>query len=420
MKKLFLLLILIYPIIGFSQPAGTITDESKVPSYVLPDILTSLKGEKIMNAEQWEKVRRPEILKIFQDQIYGNVPGELKISEIIVHEEGSEALNGLAIRKQVDLVFRKGKHKLSVGVLIYLPHVSDPVPVFLGCNFIGNHACSEDSQIRISDSWAPNHSVDGIFNNTLTEQSRGATSDQWPIESIIKNGFGVATYYSGDIDPDKHDFTDGIHPFFYKRGQTEPASDEWGTIAAWAWGLSRVLDYLEQDKRVDAGKVIVFGHSRMGKAATWAAASDRRFAACISNNSGCMGAALSRRKFGETVSAINKSFPHWFCENFKQYDDKEENLPIDQHMLLALIAPRPLYVASATEDLWADPKGEYLSAWHAGDVYKLYGLKGLTKDEMPAPDTPVSGVVSYHLRTGRHDMISYDWEQYFVFAKSIK
>jgi len=416
MKKILLAVFFIASFAVYSQRPGTIYDEEKVPLYTLPEIMVAQNGRKIRNLKQWEKIRKPEILRLFQQEVFGKVPGKLEITEIIVHENAGEALGGLAVRKQLDLIFRNNNQEIAVGLLIYLPKTDAPVPVFLGYNFMGNHTILNDPHIRLSPSWIQDNPSLGVIHNQITEQSRGVQDNRWHVEKIVKAGYGLATVYYGDIDPDKNDFLDGIHPLFYNSGQENPASDEWGAIAAWSWGLSRVMDYLEKEDQINAKQVIVIGHSRLGKTALWAAASDPRFAACISNNSGCMGAALSKRIFGETVGVINSSFPHWFCGNFKKYNGREDELPVDQHLLLAAIAPRPLYVASATADLWADPKGEFLSAKLASEVYSLYGLKGLTIDEMPKPDSPVSGVVSYHIRTGKHDITGYDWEQYIRFA----
>jgi len=400
----------------YAQRENVISDESKVPAYQLPDVLTRFNGRKVKTSKVWFNKQRPEILKFFTTEVYGKVPGKMNISEVKIRETSDKALNGLAIRKQVSLIFRKDSLNLEVNVLMYLPRVQQKVPVFLAYNFTGNHAVYNDPAIRLTESWVADNPSLGIINNQVTEQSRASASNRWPVEEIIKAGYGLVTVYYGDVDPDKNDFTDGIHPFFYKPNQVKPRYDEWGSIAAWAWGLSRVMDYLETDRLVDVTKVAVLGHSRLGKTALWAGATDQRFAMVISNESGCGGAALSKRKFGETVQIINTSFPHWFCGNFLKYNDNEELLPVDQHMLLALIAPRPLYVASAEGDKWADPKGEFLSAKYASVVYELLGGEGLPVKKMPAVNKPVMGTIGYHIRSGKHDLTTYDWTQYIKFA----
>lgn len=418
MKSLLLVLFLTALIAPAAQAQreNVIDEESKVPGYQLPDVLTRFKGGTVQTGKAWFKKQRPDILKLFTNEVYGKVPGKLPVSDFKVWETSDKALNGLAVRRQLSLFFRKNDRLLEVNVLMYLPKTVQKAPVFLAYNFTGNHAVYNDAHIRLTESWVRNDPSVGIINNQVTEQSRATSSNRWPVEEIIKAGYGLVTVYYGDVDPDKNDFSDGIHPFFYTDKQTKPRMNEWGSLAAWAWGLSRVMDYLEKDSLADAKHVAVLGHSRLGKAALWAGATDQRFAMVVSNESGCGGAALSRRKFGETLQIINTSFPHWFCDNFIKYSDNEDRLPVDQHMLLALMAPRPLYVASAEGDQWADPRGEFLSAKHASPVYELLGLEGLPAKEMPEVNQPVMGTIGYHIRSGKHDLTLYDWQQYIRFA----
>ena len=417
MNKLSILVLLFFLSPFLSAQNDVNYDESKVPGFEVPDPLKTFKGKNINSIKKWEKKRRPELLDFFTQNVYGEIPGNLEIDTYKIIEESDNALNGKAIRKQIELMFRKNDRTLGFNILLYLPKSEDRVPVFVGYNFYGNHTVTDDVNVIISSAWARDNESFGIINNQLTEQSRGVRKDRWAIDKIIDAGFGLATIYYGEIDPDKNDFSDGVHPFFYVDDQQRPASNEWGSISAWSWGLSRAMDYFREDENVDESKVIVFGHSRLGKTSLWAGATDERFAGVISNDSGCGGAAMSKRAFGETVWRINSSFPHWFCKMFNKYNKKEEDLPVDQHELIALIAPRPVYVASAEEDRWADPRGEFLSAYYATPVYELYGKEGIPSDTMPEVNQPIQNIVAYHIRTGKHDVTDFDWEQYIKWAE---
>ena len=360
--------------------------------------------------KEWKKVHRPAIMDFFLTDVYGHYPQKQVTPRFELLEQSDKALGGKAVRKQVAI--HLDGMDTPILLLIYQPAgVKGKVPAFVGMNFKGNHQINIDPEIIISAN-APTGKDLG------TDAPRGAASSRWPLEEIVGAGYAVATIYRGDVDPDFDDnFQNGIHPLFYRAGQTKPDAEQWGTIGAWAWGLSRVMDYLEQDKSIDHKRVAVIGHSRLGKTSLWAGATDERFAIVISNDSGCGGAALSIRKVGETVAKINKSFPHWFCDNYNKYNDNEEALLVDQQGLIALIAPRPVYVASATEDEWADPEGEFLSALYASPVYELYGKKGLAVSSMPKSEQPsIEGYVGYHIRTGKHDITLYDWQQYIKFA----
>lgn len=391
-------------------------DEAKVARYTLPDPLTLSDGSKVTTTAQWQEQRRPELLELFKQHVYGAMPPSRQPTSTERSSVDREALGGKALRLEVTLSFATPTQDgPSVRALMYLPRNAskeNPCPAFIGYNFGGNHTVHTDPGISLSTVW-PRRS--GGEPNVADASTRGKSASRWAIEKIVSRGYALITIYYGDVDPDFYDgFKNGVHalyPEYQNRG------DNWTSIGAWAWGLSRVLDYLQDTGgMIDARRVAVIGHSRLGKTSLWTGATDERFALVISNNSGCGGAALARRRFGETVERINTSFPHWFCTQHQMYNENEHALPVDQHMLVALMAPRPIYIASAQRDRWADPRGEFLSAVGADPVYKLLGTEGLPTHEWPPVDTPVVGRIGYHVRTGKHDVTEYDWEQYLAFA----
>ncbi len=388
-------------------------NESKVPQFTLPDVLTCNNGKKVKTIKDWETIRRLELLEIFSSLEYGRTPTEkIKVSYDLLSEDPN-ALNGKATRKQVLFTFTNGRKKIEAILLLYLPNkVNGKAPVFIGYNFLGNQSTTTEKPIFASPSM---HLSEDPSSEVWI---RASQKRRWPFEMIIDRGYAVATMFYGDIYPDLYGLRDySIISLFSDYDKRSKNHDEWNAIGAWAWGSSRIADYIiDNESRIDGNRIALLGHSRQGKAALWAGAQDTRFKVVISNCSGCGGAALSKRVFGENVARITTTFPHWFCPAFNQYAGNEASMPFDQHELLALIAPRHLYVASAEEDMWADQKGEYLGAYYTKDVYKLYGMHGLDSPIPPAIEQPIHNDVGYHIRRGIHDVTNFDWTQYLNYC----
>jgi hypothetical protein len=405
------------PAVAQARP-GTNYDESQVPPYTLPDPLVAADGTTVADAAAWRATRRGEILRLFETHVYGKSPPRPAEIPFEVTAVDKAALNGKAVRKEVAIYVAGKKDGPRMDLLVYLPAgAKRPVPAFVGLNFRGNHTVHRDPGIALPLQWVRDKEK-GVARQRAAESARGSLASRWPVERILERGYAVATAYCGDLEPDfpggwKHGVRAALGP---AGAETEFAPDDWGAIGAWAWGLRRAMDYLEKDADFDARRVAVMGHSRLGKTALWAAAQDERFALAVSNNSGCAGAALGKRIYGETVRHITGSFPHWFCATFKTYADNEAAMPVDQHQLIALIAPRPVLVCSAEEDRWADPKGEFLGAKHAGPVYKLLGTDGLAAADRPPLNALVKSTIGYHIRPGKHDVLPSDWEVYLNFA----
>jgi GH35 family endo-1,4-beta-xylanase/acetyl esterase/lipase len=400
-----ILLYLAVPLWGLSQ--DTISGR-------LPPVLNMADGTPVKTIEQWNTRRRPEILGIFTRQMFGRSPGRPADMTFRVVDNDPVALGGIATRRQIRVLFNGRADGPFMDILLYLPNqVKRPVPLFVGYNFAGNQSINDDTAIPVSTGWMGARTK-GVAGNRATEATRGIASGAWPVAMILKRGYGLATMYAGDVAPDyDNGFKEGA-PALYPELQT--GGDNFSTMAAWAWGLSRAMDYFETDKAIDSKEVIVYGTSRMGKAAVWAGATDQRFAMVISNESGAGGAKLFHHLGGEDIGRLCRVFPYWFCRNFRQYAGKDTALPFDQHMELALIAPRPLYVASAQGSPLTDSYGEFLSAKYADTVYRLFHTAGLPVKEMPPADQAVSGQIGYHNRQGKHDILPYDWEQFLTFA----
>jgi (4-O-methyl)-D-glucuronate---lignin esterase len=374
------------------QPAFNY-DEARVPAYDLPDPLKTSKGP-VRTAAAWAG-RRTEILELFREQMYGRSPGRPERLRFDAIQTETHAMDGAATLKRIAVRSGHKGREHRFEITLFLPNAArTPVPVLL------------------------------LLNNrpaTNTDPTRREKSGFWPAEQVVARGFGIATLQVGDLAPDDKDrFRDGAIALFEGPANNPRPPNAWAALAAWAWGATRAMDYFKSDAGIDAKRVAVIGHSRGGKAALWAGAEDERFAMVVSNESGEGGASLTRRNFGETLARITDSFPHWFAGRYRSFAGREADLPVDQHMLLSLIAPRALYVASADEDLWSDPRGEFLSLAHASPVFALWKDPRIAPDDMPPLERPlVIARRGYHVRRGAHNLTPYDWDRFMDFADSL-
>jgi hypothetical protein len=408
------------PLMASAQQKQANYDESAIVPYTLPELLKTASGSPVQTASEWTKRRRPEVLELFERHVFGKTPaqwGKLVFETVSINDH---ALEGKAVRKIIRISLADYPQWQGIELMLHVPkNAAKPVPCFVGPSFNGNEAVTPDIDLPLSTRWMRAGKDNGVVEHHSTEKSRGTEKERWQLELAISEGFAVASYYYGDVEPDDPEgWKTGVRSFLSRNGADTLWKDgDWGAIGAWAWGLSRIADFLETEPAVDARHLAVIGHSRLGKTSLWAGAQDERFGVVISNNSGEGGAAIMRRNFGETTAVITKAFPHWFTKTYANYANNESACPVDSHMLVALAAPRGIYIASAEEDRWADPKGEFLSGLHAEPVFALFGKAGYGVKEQPAVEMPVGGSVRYHIRSGKHDVTRYDWEQYLRFAR---
>jgi hypothetical protein len=414
--KHFLPLVALFLMCAALSAAERFPAVAELPSHPeLPDPLVMFDGQRVTTAKQWYAERRPELKALFQHYMYGYFPPAPQGLQSVVQRVDREFFGGKATKKEVTIKLVPDG-AVSIDLLVVVPNQrQSPAPVFLGLNFCGNHTLVADKNIALPRSWMRD-SCPGCVNNRATEAGRGTQIGVWSIEYVIDRGYGVATFYNGDVDPDRPDFSDGIHPYYRKQGQTQPGPHDWGTIAAWAWGLQRAVDYLVTDRDIDKDRIAVVGHSRNGKTALLAAAFDERIALAIPHQAGCGGTAPSRGKVGESVKQINTSFPHWFNDEFTKFNEQVDRLPFDQHELIALVAPRPVLLTNAVEDTWANPAGQFEMLKAADKVYRFLGAGGLEADQMPETGKLIDSTLGYYIRPGKHSMGKEDWQVFLDFA----
>lgn len=389
-------------------------DEAKVGSYTLPDPLVMADGTPVRDARTWTTRRRPELVRLFEQHQFGRSPRLTARLPFDVFDQATPVFDGAGIRRQITLSLASDPAAPKVDLLLYLPaNARGPVPVLLNLSFGANSATVDDPGVKPGMVW----DREGNRVSAATAKPIGAKLNPRP---FLAAGIGVATMYYGDIEPDlPTGLAHSVRKSFLKPGQTTPAADEWGAIGAWAWGMSRALDYLETDKAVDAKRVAIVGISRLGKTVMWAGAADPRFAMVIASCSGEGGAAVSRRTYGETVKHLGARYGYWFDATYASYGDRVDQMPVDANLLVALIAPRPLLLQTGDTDYWSDPKGEFIAAVSAGPVYRLLGKEdlGVTLEQMPKAGAPILHTLGYAMHAGGHGTIPSDWELFLKFMQ---
>lgn len=385
------------------------------PQTAMPDPLVMLDGRKVTSQAQWVKQRRPELKALFQHYMYGQIPPKPAHVEVKLIGEYRDFLNGQATLKLLRLETGPAKAP-RIDLMLVLPNQRPgPAPVFLTMNFCGNQALTADPRVPLGQAWVYSTCA-GCSNNVPTEASRGTQVESWPLEEIVRRGYALASFYSGDVDSDRAEVSDGIYAWLAggDPARNEPANR--GSIAAWAWGFQRCVDYLVTDPAIDAHRIAALGHSRNGKTALLAAAFDERIAIAFPHQAGCGGTAPSRGKTGESVKAINDHFPHWFNLQFKQFNADPERLPFDQNALVALCAPRPVLFSAAEEDQWANPAGQFEVLRAADPVYRFLGADGLDAAQMPATGQLIDSRLGFFYRKGKHSLTTEDWQAFLRFA----
>jgi dienelactone hydrolase len=394
----------------------------------LPDPLFMLDGRRVRTVTQWERERRPELQRLFQDFMYGSLPPKPARMRVEVRAEHKDFLGGAATLRLVTIHAAPTENATRIDLMLVVPNRRPgPVPVFLSMNFCGNHALTADPRVPLARGWLYNN-CKGCTNNAATAAARGGQATDWPLAEIIRRGYALASFYSGDVDSDRKDVSDGIYAWLAGGEATRNPAENRGSIAAWAWGFHRCVDYLVTDPDVDAARIAAVGHSRNGKTALLAAAFDPRIALAIPHQAGCGGSGPSRvapalaapqrngRPTAETISVINRNFPHWFNARFKEFNDAPERLPFDQHSLVALCAPRPVLFSNAQDDQWANPSGQFEVLQAATPVYRFLGAEGLTATNAPTLRVLQNSRLGYYIREGKHSMTTDDWSVFMDFA----